>query len=155
MRALAFLPDNKRLVSTGSDGTIRVRTLDGIESACYDGHLGPVWALVVLPDGERIVSAGSDGTIRLWPVQEGQQSMPLVGHTGKIYTLDRSRDGKTLLSAGEDATVRVWDLEQWRQKRVLGRVPRGQHHEVGRDDEFTDRESFTAGIQIMALLPAS
>jgi WD40 repeat protein len=62
---VAFTPDGQRLLSGGSDGTIRLwRTDDGEELRSFDGHAGKVHAVVVAPDGKIAFSGGSDGILR-------------------------------------------------------------------------------------------
>jgi WD40 repeat protein len=65
---LAFAPDDKSLVSTSWDGTIRFWSLANHQVAltlAHDG--GPVNSVAFLPDGNLMATAGSDGTARLWP----------------------------------------------------------------------------------------
>lgn len=67
IHCLAFLPDSRRLVSGGDDGTVRAWDAGtGKQSAEFTGHVGPVAALTVLPDGLHALSAGRDGSLRLW-----------------------------------------------------------------------------------------
>lgn len=61
VRAVAVMPDGRRLVSAGTDGTIRVWDIEtGQNLAVVGGRLGHVQALVALPDGRSIVSGDYD-----------------------------------------------------------------------------------------------
>ena len=65
---LAFAPDDKTLVSTSWDGTIRFWSLANHQVAltlAHDG--GPVNSVAFSPDGNLMATSGSDGTARLWP----------------------------------------------------------------------------------------
>jgi WD40 repeat protein len=65
---LAFAPDDKTLVSTSWDGTIRFWSLANHEVAltlAHDG--GPVTSVEFSRDGNLMATSGSDGTARLWP----------------------------------------------------------------------------------------
>jgi serine/threonine protein kinase len=65
--SVAFAADGQRLVSGGSDGTVRVwSTNDGEEVRCLQGHSDKVEAVVVSADGQTIFSGCADGTIRRW-----------------------------------------------------------------------------------------
>jgi serine/threonine protein kinase len=64
---VAFTPDGQRLLSGGSDGTVRLwRVEDGEELRCYEGHAGKVHAVAVGPDGKTAFSGSAGGTIRRW-----------------------------------------------------------------------------------------
>jgi WD40 repeat protein len=66
---VAFAADGERLLSGGSDGTVRLwRPADGAELACFGGHGGPVLAVAWAPDGRVGYSGGSGGTLRRWPL---------------------------------------------------------------------------------------
>ena len=65
---LAFAPDDKTLVSTSWDGTIRFWSVANHQVAltlAHDG--GPVTSVAFSPDGNLMATSGSDGTARLWP----------------------------------------------------------------------------------------
>jgi WD40 repeat protein len=67
VRALAFTPDGRRLVSGGEDGTIRIWNIaDKTELRCLRASRHAVVALAVLPDGKTLISGASDGAVCLW-----------------------------------------------------------------------------------------
>ncbi len=62
--AVCFTPDGQRLLSGGSDGTVRLwRVEDGEEISHLDAHLGGVYALACHPNGSVFFSGGADGII--------------------------------------------------------------------------------------------
>jgi len=68
VRGLAFAPDDKTLVSTSDDGTIRFWSMANYQVAltlAHDG--GPVSSVAFSPDGNLMATSGNDGTVRLWP----------------------------------------------------------------------------------------
>jgi WD40 repeat protein len=118
--AVAVLPDNKRVLSAGSDGIVRVWEVPsarpegfagtGKELAKFEGHTGTVAALAVTPDGKRVVSAGHDKTVRVWETETGRELRCFRGHTSAVHAIAVSADGKTALSGAEDNTARLWEL---------------------------------------------
>ena len=64
---MGWSPDGARLVSGGSDRTVRVWEADsGRLLHTLTGHTRRVSAVGWSPDGSRLVSGGSDRTVRVW-----------------------------------------------------------------------------------------
>ncbi len=68
VRAVAYSPDGKRLVSAGSDGWLKLwEPTTGREIlTLYDAHLDCVNAVAFSTDGTHMASASCDGTVILW-----------------------------------------------------------------------------------------
>jgi WD40 repeat protein len=65
---LAFARDDKTLVSTSSDGTIRFWSVANHQVALSLTHEGgPVTSVAFSPDGNFMATSGSGGMARLWP----------------------------------------------------------------------------------------
>jgi hypothetical protein len=74
VQSVAFSPDGTRIVSGGTDGTVRLWALDGKPAAePFKGHTARVLSVAFSPDGTHIVSGGEDETVRLWafPAETG------------------------------------------------------------------------------------
>src|SRR5262249_37631910 len=105
---LAFLPDGKRIVTSGKDGTVRLWDVEtGKEIRQFTGHEGPVRCLALSPDGKRLLTGGQDKTLRLWDVETGKQIRQLEGLKGVVTALD----GRHALSSGGEPVVYYWDVE--------------------------------------------
>jgi WD40 repeat protein len=110
IRALAFTPDGKFLVSAGDDQAILVWEVEsGKFVRRLDGSTGWVMALAVSPDGKQLASGGFDRTIRLWDLASGAKIKDIPAQNQFITTLAWSPDGKTIVSGGQDRLVRLWD----------------------------------------------
>lgn len=108
LRGLLALPDGRRLISFGDDGTLRLWDL--VTRAClwvFEGHAGTVRAAALLPGG-RFVSGGDDGTVRLWDLERGDLVATLSGHHGGVSFVAAHPDGRHIVSAGEDEAIRVF-----------------------------------------------
>lgn len=112
-------PDGARILSGGSDGTIRSWDPGGearelSEENRFVGHMGAVTALTNTGSGSSVVvSAGTEPVLRVWHVPwQRQRTTTRVGHTSWVNTLAAvdSDDGKLLASAGADGHIRRWCL---------------------------------------------
>lgn len=70
VRALAFAPDNKTLLTAGTDGTSRFWcTKTGAETARFDWGIGKIMAATFAPDGLTCAAGGEAGQILVWDVE--------------------------------------------------------------------------------------
>jgi WD40 repeat protein/DNA-binding SARP family transcriptional activator len=97
------------IAAGGSDGTVRVWTVDGEEPVVLVGHDGPVETVAFNGRGDRIVSAGDDGTVRIWDARSGDGLVVLDRHTSSA-SADFSPTTDRVVSAGHDGT-RLVDCE--------------------------------------------
>ncbi len=70
---VAVSPDNRWLVTCGSDKTARLWDLSAKDPAANPvvlrGHEGPVYAVAISADGHWLVTGGEENTARLWLLQ--------------------------------------------------------------------------------------
>ena len=108
---MAWSPDGARLLSGGSDGTLRLwEAASGRELAVLEGHKGQVSSVAWSPDGARLLSGGGDGTVRLWEVASGRELAVLEGHKGPVWSVGWSPDGG-LWAAGMFGLVLLWPAD--------------------------------------------
>lgn len=123
--AVDFAPSGESLVAACGDGQARIhRVTDGVETAAYGGHAGPVFAAVFSPDGRRLATAGVDhdqgrgggtrardgkGVVRVHDVAEAGGEGLAIAHPATAYGVAFSPDGARLASACADGRARIWD----------------------------------------------
>jgi WD40 repeat protein len=109
IRAIAFGPDGRRLV-TGSDDRV-VRVWDAASGTClqtFDGHTGLINAVAFAPDGRVVLSCAVDQTFRQWDLASGKVVDERYGHDGPVNAVAYSPDGRWIASGGADGTIRYW-----------------------------------------------
>jgi WD40 repeat protein/serine/threonine protein kinase len=110
VRAVACSPDGSRVVSSGSDGTLRLWDMaDGHMLRQVKAHGDEALSVVYRADGKEIASAGPDGTVRLWDPDSDQPPRILTHYRTGTARMTYSADGKLLATGGEDGIVRLWD----------------------------------------------
>jgi len=103
-------PDGKRIISGGSDGTIKFWDPEtGADLMTLRGHEGAVYSLAFSLDGKKIASGSWDNTIKVWDVERSSEVMTLRGHKGRLYCVAFSPDGKRIVSGADDNMIKIWD----------------------------------------------
>lgn len=135
VRAVAFDPDGRYLVSGGVDRLIRVWELDRRATltdsvARHDedgaarwetplhgqiralrGHEDGIIRLGVTPGGE-IISASADGSVRAW--LPGTEDVPrLRGHSTSVEAVAFSADGRFVISGSGNSELIIWDADRY------------------------------------------
>lgn len=125
---LAFSPGGTRIVSGGSDNSVRVwdaATHQPIGNPLL-GHHGAVSSVTFDPEGTRIVSGSQDGSVRVWdaigglPIPAGQGSEVRAVAFRPGFTEAIEREGGQMASGGTDSTVKLWNPETGATVRQLG-----------------------------------
>ncbi len=115
VRAIAFAPDGRTLVSGGWDNTIRFWDLaTGRERDRLPGPKRGLLGIALTPDGKALVTVGNGGSIRIREQATGRELRSWQGHGGShVRCVAVSPDGKLLATGGggnHDPTLSLWDL---------------------------------------------
>jgi WD40 repeat protein len=109
---VAFLRDNKTVVTGGEDSKVRFWEPEGEGSAAkrkvLGGHYNGVYTVIVSPDGRTLATGGMDRTVRLWHEATGQELICFKDLPARVNSLAFSPDGKSLAAALHDGKVLVW-----------------------------------------------
>jgi WD40 repeat protein len=89
---VAFLPGGTQLASSGIDGRIPNKAIEGDYT--------------------------DDATVKIWDVASGKLLQTLKGHTNSVKAMVPLPGGK-LITGGSDCTVRLWDLATSRELRKI------------------------------------
>ena len=131
VRAVAFSPDSKLVLTASEDGTARIWNVDGTgEPVVLKVDRSAVTVAAFHPDGKRVVTGSNDNKVRLWNVDGSGQPTVLAGHTQPIGLAVFSPDGRRLVTAARrpfdfifkskpDNALRIWGLESANDVTVL------------------------------------
>jgi WD40 repeat protein len=102
--ALAVLPDGKRFVAAGLDGSIHVWEMTGTEvqvnKAGRPDRDTPLCSLALTPDGKRAVVGAYDRRLRMFDLESGHQVWSVDVGSMACYRVAVSPDGKWVLTGG-------------------------------------------------------
>jgi WD40 repeat protein len=120
VKAVAFLPEGNRIVSTTGkwnkekkvwQGEVKIWDAKaGKVVTTYIGHEDTIEALAISRDGKRLATGSEDKTIIVWDTA-GKPVHTLKGHGDKVLSVAFDKDGKKLVSSSADGIVMVWDAD--------------------------------------------
>ncbi|HEY7391915.1 MAG TPA: hypothetical protein VH640_25585, partial [Bryobacteraceae bacterium] len=117
---------NDRLVSGGSDRTVRVWDVaSGDQLTCYQGHDDEVCSIVLSPDGRYMASGANDAKVRIWDLESSVNGGRLKDHSNGNLRLAISPDGQRIVTgpgeliSSSDFSLLVW---QTPDGELLGRL---------------------------------
>jgi WD40 repeat protein/transcriptional regulator with XRE-family HTH domain len=137
---LAYSPDGRRIVTTGSDGQIVVwDAQSGVEqfvgSIRRSAH-GAAMSLqdaTLSPDGNSLAVIADDSAVRVWDLEARKETLLLSGHADLVTSVAYSPDGKHLATGSLDGAARVWDAVTGETVFVLKRDATSPVNDVAYD----------------------
>jgi len=125
VRSLAWTPDGKKLVISGSYGPIRIfDTATWQQIAILEGHTRQVSA-ISLSQNNLLASVSLDKTARLWNLDANLPVLvgPPLQHKKDLRSAALSSDGKVLVTGCGNNNVYTWDVHAILQKASLEDLP--------------------------------
>ncbi|CAG7854316.1 Vegetative incompatibility protein HET-E-1 [Serendipita indica DSM 11827] len=111
-QAIAFSPDNSRLVPGSTNRTLRLWDPDNgrLLEGPLVGHGGWVTAVVFSPDGARVVSGSWGGKVGIWDAYIGKLLRgSLECYKTSVMMVAFSPDGSRVFSVSLSKTIHIWD----------------------------------------------
>lgn len=113
VRCLAFTRDGQRLVTGGTDRTLKIWNLDtGAADTTLAASVDAVYHLAVSPDGLLLATAdGQSSTARLWDLASGQQLHSFQNLGSLVPHVCFSPDGRWLAASSWLGRLHVFDTQ--------------------------------------------
>lgn len=109
MRAIAFSPDGKLLISGGNDNFVKVWNAETAEFVRelyrFESYVSRI---AISPDSRKIVAASYDTTSKLFDLQTGAIIADLGKQPKPILSIEFAPDGKTFVTGGADGVIKIW-----------------------------------------------
>ena len=115
VRAVAFSPDSRYVVSGSQDKTARVWEATTGKEVARMTHDSVVDAVAFSPDGRYVVSGSWDKTARVWEAATGKEVARMI-HDNPVYAVAFSPDSRYVVSGSEDKTARIW---HWQPDKLI------------------------------------
>lgn len=112
VEGLAFFNDGERLVSAGSDQTIRFWNRRHEEEDLILHEAAEILAMSLHPDNHTLACQTSDGTIRLWDTRREQGVHRVLRHQGGSTNHLAFTSNGDLITASADGELRLWDIDK-------------------------------------------
>ncbi|HMX26910.1 MAG TPA: hypothetical protein PLD20_12625 [Blastocatellia bacterium] len=104
-----FSQDGERIVSSSSDGTVKIWKADGEILHSFTEHAAPVHNCAFIRNSKLIASASRDLTLKLWEADSGKIQHTHEGQFDIVLERAFSHDGRLIVSASPDGTLKVWE----------------------------------------------
>lgn len=117
---LSFSPDNKYLLSSSEDKTVRLWSLDTYSAlVSYKGHNQPVWDVKFSPLGHYFATASHDQTARLWATDHIYPLRIFAGHINDVDCVEFHPNSNYVFTGSSDKSCRMWDVQTGNCVRVF------------------------------------
>ena len=108
--ALAFSPDDQRIVTGAMDGAVHLwEARTGHRLMSFDGHTNKINSVVFSNDGAYVLTASDDGTVRLWNARTSETIRSFLDSQISINSAAFSNDGRLIVTASKDGTAKIWN----------------------------------------------
>ena len=110
---LAAFVDAGRLISAGTDGTVKIRPLAGATRSLpikvfVAEHGSPITSAGLSEDRQLFATGSADGAVKLWKTSNAEQVGSFRG-AGSVTALAVSSNKQTVLTGDADGIITAWD----------------------------------------------
>ena len=107
----AFNSAGNRIVTTSKDGSARVWSLQGRNTASFKDHRGEVLSASFSPDGRYVVTTAKDYTAQVWLANGRGKAREFRPRGGDVTAASFDSNGARIVTISWDGVARVWPAE--------------------------------------------
>ncbi|RCK58871.1 Target of rapamycin complex subunit LST8 [Candida viswanathii] len=127
--SLQFQADNKWMVTSLEDGTVKVWDVRSPSVQRNYKHHCPVNEVVIHPNQGELISCDQDGNIRVWDLGENQCTHHLIPEDDvPINSLSVASDGSMLVAGNSKGNCYVWKMQNQKDLTNLTPVTKFRSH---------------------------
>ncbi len=154
--SVAFSPDGTRIISAGSDGTVRIWDVENHRQIGEPLAIGqnPLLSVAVAHRHPWIVVGSDEGKVRLWDIGSDPPEpigTPLEGHKNWVYSVAFNSDDSRILSGSRDGTIHVWPAPAALKDVICSKLTSNMSESQWR--EWISGESFIGPEKLCPNLP--
>lgn len=126
---IAFQIENKWMVLSSEDGTVKVWDVRSPSVQRNYKHYCPVNEVVIHPNQGELISCDHDGNIRIWDLGENQCTHHLIPEDDvPINSLSVASDGSMLVAGNNKGNCYVWKMQNQRDITSLTPATKFRSH---------------------------
>jgi len=110
LSALGISRFGGNIFTASSEGSIERFSDDGKQLSVWDGHVGPINAIIVFPDESRVLTAGEDGQAIVWQMS-GNRHKKLGPFDSPVLCADVSACCQWILIGCKDGAARLFNAK--------------------------------------------
>ncbi|KAI3405029.2 LST8 [Candida oxycetoniae] len=127
--SLAFQAENKWMVTSSEDGTVKVWDVRSPSVQRNYKHNCPVNEVVIHPNQGELISCDQEGNIRVWDLGENQCTHHLIPEDDvPINSLSVASDGSMLVAGNNKGNCYVWKMQNQKDLTSLTPVTKFRSH---------------------------
>lgn len=121
VRAIAFIPSSKIIVSGGEDEVLYFSdVISGGEIDKLYGHSTRILSIVINQNEETLASGDGHGVIKLWNLPTRRETQHIQAHLLPVNSLAFSLDSKMLASGSDDYSIKLWNAKTGKEICTIG-----------------------------------
>ncbi len=109
--SVAFSPNGRLVATWGAEGSIKVWSVEPLQSREVVPRAGKPGALAISGDASLLAAAAQNGALTVYGTKDGKPIQEFKAHKGRILAAAFEPAGRTIVTIGEDVKIKSWDVQ--------------------------------------------